>query len=116
MTQESLFTDGGRRSEVTAIREMLDTGGPDIPGTVFSVAAALIFFLSSLAEPVVPVQLHGRCIEAANNPILCRQVGGVYREGWREGGALCTYSHYCNKLLQNYSASCNWSCSLCMFV
>lgn len=72
--QESLFTDGGRRGEVKEIREVLDTGGKELPGSVFSVAAALLFFLSSLAEPVVPVQLHPKCIEAANNPILCRQV------------------------------------------
>ncbi len=72
--QESLFSDGGRRSEIAAIREILDTGGRDMPGSVFSVAAALLSFLSSLAEPVVPVQLHPRCVEAANNPLLCTQV------------------------------------------
>ncbi len=74
LSQESLFSDGGRRSEIAAIREMLDTGGRDMPGSVYSAAAALLSFLSSLAEPVVPVSLHPRCIEAANNPLLCRQV------------------------------------------
>ena len=72
--QESLFTDGGRHSELVAIRDMLDTGGREMPGSVFSVAAALLTFLASLSEPVIPVLLHQRCIDASNNAVLCKQV------------------------------------------
>ena len=41
---------------------------------MYSVAAALLTFLEALAEPVVPVQFHQRCMECSNNTILCKQV------------------------------------------
>ena len=56
---------------------MLDTGGssPELPGSVHSVAAALLSFLQALSEPVVPYRLHAKCMDCCNTPILCRQVG-----------------------------------------
>ena len=54
---------------------MLDTGGKDLPGSVFSVASVLLTFLAALAEPVVPVFLHSRCMDGCNNSTLCKQVG-----------------------------------------
>ena len=74
--QENLFTDGGRKGELQAIQEMLDMGGRELPGSDYSVAAALLTFLSALAEPVVPTSLHSRCFECSGNATLCKQVGG----------------------------------------
>ena len=53
---------------------MLDTGGKDLPGSVVSVGSILITFLSALAEPVVPIALHSRCMDCSNNATLCKQV------------------------------------------
>ena len=44
---------------------------------VHSVAHAFLLFLESLAEPVIPRDLHAKCMEAHNNSILCRQVSGT---------------------------------------
>jgi len=71
--QENLFTDGGRKTELQAIQEMLDMGGRELPGSDYSVAAALLTFLSALAEPVVPTSLHLRCFECSGNATLCKQ-------------------------------------------
>lgn len=78
--QENLFTDGGRKTELQAIQEMLDMGGRELPGSDYSVAAALLTFLSALAEPVVPTSLHLRCFECSGNATLCKQVSvyGVF--------------------------------------
>ena len=72
--QEDLFTDGGRQAELQDIQDVLDRGGKELPGTVFSAAAALLTFLSALAEPVVPTSLHARAMEGNNNLTLCKQV------------------------------------------
>ena len=56
------------------IRHVLDTGGKEVPGSVFSMASSLLTFLAALADPVVPVSLHTRCMEACNNTTLCKQV------------------------------------------
>ena len=76
LTTANLFTDGGLQSELVEIRNMLDTGGAssELPGTVHSVAAALLSFLQALSEPVVPYRLHVKCMDCCNTPILCRQV------------------------------------------
>ena len=72
--QEDLFTDGGRQAELQDIQDVLDRGGKELPGTVFSAAAAVLTFLSALAEPVVPTSLHARAMEGNNNLTLCKQV------------------------------------------
>ena len=73
-TQEGLFSDGGRNAEIEEIMNMLDTGGRELPGSAYSVASALLTFLAALADPVVPVALHQRCMECYNNTTLCKQV------------------------------------------
>ncbi|XP_019861575.1 PREDICTED: type II inositol 1,4,5-trisphosphate 5-phosphatase-like [Amphimedon queenslandica] len=70
----ALFTDGGLSSEREKIRDTLDTGGEELVGSVYSVAAVLLTFLRSLEDPVVPRSVHQRCMDASNNPTLCRQV------------------------------------------
>ena len=74
LSQEGLFSDGGRTSEIEDIMNMLDTGGRELPGSTFSVASALLTFLAALADPVVPYALHQRCMECYNNTTLCKQV------------------------------------------
>lgn len=76
--QEDLFTDGGRQAELQDIQDVLDRGGKELPGTVFSAAAAVLTFLSALAEPVVPTSLHARAMEGNNNLTLCKQVCALY--------------------------------------
>ncbi len=71
--QEGLFS-GGLQAELEEIIDMLDTGGRDLPGSVFSVGSILLTFLAALAEPVIPVNLHSRCMDASNNATLCKQV------------------------------------------
>ena len=45
-----------------------------MPGSVNSVAAALLLFLGALEEPVVPVALHQKAMDCCNNATLCKQV------------------------------------------
>jgi len=61
--------------EMEQIRDVLDVGGKDLPGTPHSVAASLLLFLSALAEPVIPRALHQRAMDCSNQPLLCQQVG-----------------------------------------
>uniref|UniRef100_A0A1X7TKR8 Rho-GAP domain-containing protein n=1 Tax=Amphimedon queenslandica TaxID=400682 RepID=A0A1X7TKR8_AMPQE len=59
------------------VREREDKGYTGYWGRgtgVYSVAAVLLKFLRSLEDPVVPRSVHQRCMDASNNPTLCRQV------------------------------------------
>ncbi|CAL8287788.1 unnamed protein product [Merluccius merluccius] len=62
--QEDLFQQPGLRSEFQEIRDYLDTGVPDsLPGSNHSVAEALLLFLESLPEPVVPYSFYQQCLD-----------------------------------------------------
>jgi phosphatidylinositol-bisphosphatase len=75
---ENLFIDEGMDKEVKQIREFLDSGGAltddPIPGSIHSVAEVFVLYLESLAEPVVPYELHSKCMEAAHSSQLCREI------------------------------------------
>lgn len=74
-TQEGLFQETGLIGEIYKIRDCLDTGMPEvIPGSIHSVAGALILFLKCLPEPVIPFNVHQKCLDACNNSKACRQV------------------------------------------
>uniref|UniRef100_A0A7N6FAN7 phosphoinositide 5-phosphatase n=1 Tax=Anabas testudineus TaxID=64144 RepID=A0A7N6FAN7_ANATE len=69
--QEDIFQQPGLRSELAEIRDCLDTGMPDsLPGSNHSVAEALLLFLDSLPEPVVPYHFYQGC----NVDLFCLQV------------------------------------------
>ncbi|KAK3098461.1 hypothetical protein FSP39_019707 [Pinctada imbricata] len=73
--ESSLFQQPGLHKEILAIRDCLDTGVPDrIPGSVHSVAEALLLFLESLPDPVIPCSVYHRCLDCSNNFMLCKQV------------------------------------------
>uniref|UniRef100_A0A7N5ZVL3 phosphoinositide 5-phosphatase n=1 Tax=Anabas testudineus TaxID=64144 RepID=A0A7N5ZVL3_ANATE len=68
--QEDIFQQPGLRSELAEIRDCLDTGMPDsLPGSNHSVAEALLLFLDSLPEPVVPYHFYQQCLESCSNVI-----------------------------------------------
>lgn len=74
-TQEGLFQESGLIGEIQKIRDCLDTGMPEtIPGSIHSVAGALILFLKCLPEPVIPYNVHQKCLEVCNNCKACKQV------------------------------------------
>ncbi|KAK7080496.1 hypothetical protein SK128_017628 [Halocaridina rubra] len=73
---EGLFTISGRIKEFIDIRNCLDEGVPNdlLPGSVHSVAEALLFFLEALPDSVIPVALYKEAIDATPNFSLCKEV------------------------------------------
>ncbi|XP_076642759.1 oculocerebrorenal syndrome of Lowe [Halictus rubicundus] len=70
-----LFETPGLHSEIIAIRDWLDNGSQDpMPGSVHSVAEALLLLLESTAEPLIPYNLHTVCLSAAVNYLQCKQI------------------------------------------
>ena len=70
-----LFETPGLHSEIIAIRDWLDNGSQDpMPGSVHSVAEALLLLLESTAEPLIPYNLHSVCLSAATNYLQCKQI------------------------------------------
>ncbi|XP_076233114.1 oculocerebrorenal syndrome of Lowe [Calliopsis andreniformis] len=70
-----LFEKPGFPSEIIAIRDWLDNGSQDpMPGSVHSVAEALLLLLESTAEPLIPYNLHSVCLSAATNYLQCKQI------------------------------------------
>ena len=49
-----------------------------LAGGLHSVAEALLMFLESLREPVIPYKYYNKCLECANNFTLCKQVWPPY--------------------------------------
>ncbi|XP_071846959.1 inositol polyphosphate 5-phosphatase OCRL-like [Apostichopus japonicus] len=72
--QEDLFRRGGIHTEFQAIRDALDTGAQVLPGSIFSVAEALLLFLESLSVPVIPFMYYHDCLEFNRNTSCCKQV------------------------------------------
>ncbi|XP_029476002.1 type II inositol 1,4,5-trisphosphate 5-phosphatase isoform X2 [Rhinatrema bivittatum] len=72
--QEDLFQQPGLRSDFEAIRDCLDTGMPDtLPGSIHSVAEALLLFLEGLPEPVLCYRLYEACLESASDYAMCKE-------------------------------------------
>jgi len=73
---ENLFLQPGLRPEILALRDWLDTGKPaprpDV--SIHSAAEALMIFLESLREPVVPFAFYSRCLECSGSFLQCKQV------------------------------------------
>jgi len=74
--QENLFLQPGDRQEILLIRDWLDTGlpkqRPEV--SIHSVAEALLTFLESLREPVIPYSMLSRCLECSGNYLQCKQI------------------------------------------
>ncbi|XP_076049020.1 type II inositol 1,4,5-trisphosphate 5-phosphatase-like isoform X2 [Oratosquilla oratoria] len=73
---EGLFTTPGLHKEIIEIRNSLDSGvvGDFLPGSVHSVAEALLLFLEALPEPVIPYILYQRALDSTPNFALCKEV------------------------------------------
>ncbi|KAL7289736.1 hypothetical protein TKK_0016344 [Trichogramma kaykai] len=70
-----LFETQGLHSEVLAIRDWLDVGSQDaMPGSVHSVAEALLLLLDSTPEPLIPYNLHSQCLSATASYLQCKQI------------------------------------------
>lgn len=72
---KDIFESTGTLESFIKIRDWLDYGSLDpIPGSVETVAEALLLFLSYTKDPVVPYNLHDGCIAAASSYQNCRQI------------------------------------------
>ena len=70
-----LFEQPGLPAEIAAIRSTLDTSLPEnLPGSVHSVAGALLIFLETLREPIVPYGLTLRALDGCASFAPCRAV------------------------------------------
>lgn len=76
MTKQNILRQEGIGEELIAIRTHLDTNIHEgkIPGNIYSVGEALLLFLETIPEPVIPYRFHTKCFEACNNYVLCKQV------------------------------------------
>lgn len=75
LTQDDLFQQSGLSWELHLIRDALDARlDVHLPGSVHSMAEALLLFLDALPEPVVPYACYQRCLDCSNNFVLCKQV------------------------------------------
>uniref|UniRef100_A0A4W5LI32 phosphoinositide 5-phosphatase n=1 Tax=Hucho hucho TaxID=62062 RepID=A0A4W5LI32_9TELE len=73
--QGELFQQPGLHREFVEIRDCLDTGMPEsLPGSNHSVAEALLLFLDTLPEPVIPFSLYQQCLECCSNTSQCKKV------------------------------------------
>ncbi|KAJ1528351.1 hypothetical protein ONE63_006771 [Megalurothrips usitatus] len=75
LKKQNLFLLTGLHSELIAIRNWLDNGSSEpLPGSLYSIAEALLLLLESTAEPIVPFNLHSVCLGAATNYLQCKQI------------------------------------------
>ena len=75
LMQEDLFQQPGLHSEFQIIKDSLDSGYIDkFTGSIHSIAEALLIFLESLSEPLIPYAFYQRAIESYYNFILTKQV------------------------------------------
>lgn len=75
MDTPGLFEQPGLSSEIALIRQTLDTSLPDnLPGSVHSVAEALLIFLETLKEPIIPYSLTQKALDASATFAGCKSV------------------------------------------
>ncbi|XP_046393866.1 inositol polyphosphate 5-phosphatase OCRL [Ischnura elegans] len=75
LRQQHLFIQPGLPHELVLIRTWLDYGSPEpLPGSVHSVAEALVLLLESTAEPIIPFNLHKFCFKECGNYKACKQI------------------------------------------
>ncbi|XP_046667170.1 inositol polyphosphate 5-phosphatase OCRL-like isoform X1 [Homalodisca vitripennis] len=72
---QHLFENPGLHNELIQIRNWLDTSpNESLPGSVHSVAEALLLLLESTSEPIIPYNLHNVCLSASSNYLQCKQI------------------------------------------
>ena len=76
---KELFVKPSLRSEFISIRQAIDTCDPSqLTVSTHSVAEAILLFLDSLAEPVIPFEFYYKAIDSVKNFALCKQVRTVF--------------------------------------
>ncbi|XP_048578067.1 inositol polyphosphate 5-phosphatase OCRL isoform X3 [Nematostella vectensis] len=74
-SEENILKQSGFEQEIQQIRTHLDTGSTGkMPGSIHSVAEALLIFLEALPVPVIPFGFYQKALECCNNYILCKQL------------------------------------------
>ena len=77
MLSTEIFQTAGLLTDFQKIRDAIDCGWPErLPGSVLSIAEALLIFLESIREPIIPNQFYLRALECSKNFIDCKQVSG----------------------------------------
>ncbi|XP_063845659.1 inositol polyphosphate 5-phosphatase OCRL-like isoform X4 [Scylla paramamosain] len=73
---KGIFNYRGLQKEIIEIRTSLDEGvlNDVLPGSVHSVAEALLLFLEALPEPVIPYSLYQAALDATPNFSLCKEI------------------------------------------
>lgn len=75
LKQPNLFEQPGFHSEILQIRDWLDNGSVDpIPGSIHSVAEALLLLLESTTDPIIPYNLQPVCLRNSSNYLQCKQI------------------------------------------
>jgi phosphatidylinositol-bisphosphatase len=75
LDQEEVFIQPGLKSEFDRIRDAVDSCKSEtLDVSIHSIAEALLIFLESLSEPVIPFAFYGKAIESVKNFALCKQV------------------------------------------
>lgn len=75
MDTPGLLEQPGIPSEIAAIRSTLDTSLPEtLPGNVHSVAEALLIFLETLKEPIIPYSLTQKALDSCAAFSSCKTV------------------------------------------
>uniref|UniRef100_A0A914XHB7 Rho-GAP domain-containing protein n=1 Tax=Plectus sambesii TaxID=2011161 RepID=A0A914XHB7_9BILA len=78
LDEPDLFSQPGAQNDFIAIREALDAGFPEqLPCPdrgVHSVCEALLRFLDSLPESVIPLAFQDRCLRVSQSPVACWQI------------------------------------------
>ncbi|KAG6460975.1 type II inositol 1,4,5-trisphosphate 5-phosphatase [Manduca sexta] len=75
LKEPNLFEQPGFHYEILQIRDWLDSGSVDpIPGSIHSVAEALLLLLESTADPIIPYNLQSVCLRASANYLQCKQI------------------------------------------
>lgn len=75
MDTPGLFEQPGLSSEIASIRSTLDTSLPEtLPGSVHSVAEALLIFLETLKEPIIPFSLTQKALDGCGAFASCKTV------------------------------------------
>lgn len=75
MRQENILRQSGFEKDLEEIRTHLDCcRGGKLPGSIYSIAEALLIFLEALPEPVIPYAFYQRALECCNNYMLCKRL------------------------------------------
>ncbi|KAG2379469.1 hypothetical protein C9374_006586 [Naegleria lovaniensis] len=95
LKEEGLFKYSGNPKEVHYIRDCLDEGLPITnPVSSHSIAEALIAFLESLREPVVPFKFYQMSLNASSNSATCYHLISMLND------AHCNTFHYLMSFLR----------------